>query len=336
MADFKKFVRAAALRILGHNCREEMLSADEIIALGIKRENIDASRTTQNYDLAEQDRRIILCKNGTERRETAREKYSRRYSEIDSEYENKTTTYTRKNRKTGLTETIKKQLSIQQNADSLCGWVVTAPKDLPEAEHETFFKLCYDFIAEKYGRENIIAANVHNDEAQPHIHISFIPIVPDKKNGGNKLCANNLETPKSLSRFHQDLSKILEKNMGHKVNVLNGATVGGNLSITQLKLQEMMNQLVQTAIDKIDADMDIQLQKLILKVNKPLLKLHDAIEKRSFFKGKHKEQFEQVVALSEQAKMAMQSIVDFKDGLQEQSDALNARLDDIFEHAQTT
>lgn len=336
MAEFSKFTMVAATRVLTHNNREETLDVEQQQALGLKRENIDSSRTALNYNLAEQDRKMIINANGAERCETTLEKYSRKMEEIQKEYENKTTTYTRKNRKTGKQETITKKRSIQKNADSLCSWVITAPKDLPSEEQADFFKNSYDFVAKKYGRDNIVSADVHNDEAQPHIHISFIPIVADKKNGGNKLCANNLETPKTLSKFHQNLSKELEAKMGHKVNVLNGATVGGNQSITQLKTQTALKELAEITLQIADKKSEKDLQDVLEKICEPLANLEQAIEKRGFFKGRPKEQFESVVAVAEEAKTALQTIVDCKSSITSKSDEVNKKIDEIFEQVQAT
>jgi len=241
MADFKKFARAAAVKILKHNCRQSILTVEQFSELNDKRENIDTSKTHLNYDLAVVDRTII-GKDGTEQVESPLEKYSRRFSEIEEETNNKFTEYIRRNHKTGQSQIIKKPLRIRADAVSLCGWVVTAPKDLPPDEEAQFFQTAYDFIANKYGRENIISADVHYDEVTPHIHITFLPIVTDKKHGGCKLCADGLETPKTLSKFHQQLSDAMEDTLGHKVGILNGATVGGNLSITQLKLRDALVQ----------------------------------------------------------------------------------------------
>ena len=76
------------------------------------------------------------------------------------------------------------EVKVQNRADVnvMCDWVVTVPKDLPEAEHSEFFKATFDFLMARYGQENIISAYVHLDETTPHIHFAFIPVVEDKKN----------------------------------------------------------------------------------------------------------------------------------------------------------
>ena len=66
----------------------------------------------------------------------------------------------------------------------LCSWVVTVPKDVPEAEYEKFFHATYDFLEKRYGRENVVSAYVHMDEITPHMHFAFVPVVYDKRKSG--------------------------------------------------------------------------------------------------------------------------------------------------------
>lgn len=335
MADFKKFSRAAALKILKHNCRHSILTAEQFVELGEKRENIDSSKTHLNYNLAEIDRKIIN-KDGTEQIETPIQKYSRRFGEIEAETNSKFTAYTRTSRKTGESQIIKKQLKIRTDAVSLCSWVVTAPKDLQQSEESDFFQIAYDFIADKYGRENIISADVHYDEATPHIHVTFMPIVHDKTHGGTKLCANGLETPKSLSKFHQQLSDAMGKSLGHKVGILNGATVGGNLSITQLKLRDALKKLAETESKITNAQAHVGLQELLDRVTPALIALDDALDNRGFFKRNPQKQFKEVVTISHEASFAMHQIKDFSKRLDELSLSTSNHLDEIMNQAMIT
>lgn len=60
-----------------------------------------------------------------------------------------------------------------------CSWVVSLPKELygDAAKEKAFFQGTYDFISERYGKENIINNAVHYDEAGlPHIHVLFSPV----------------------------------------------------------------------------------------------------------------------------------------------------------------
>lgn len=65
----------------------------------------------------------------------------------------------------------------RKDVNVMVSWVVTAPKDLPEAEYKAFFQASYDFLQKRYGKENVVSAYVHMDEVTPHMHFAFVPVV---------------------------------------------------------------------------------------------------------------------------------------------------------------
>ena len=129
---------------------------------------------------------------------------------------------------------------IRKDAVTLCSWVVTAPEDLPQDRQEDFFKGVYNWFAERYGEGNIVTAAVHRDETTPHMHFQFVPIT--EKDGVRRLCAKDMETPKTLKQVHVQLQKHLSEEMGIDVKLLNGATVNGNKTIQELKAQSLEQQ----------------------------------------------------------------------------------------------
>lgn len=60
-------------------------------------------------------------------------------------------------------------------------------------EIQQFFIDSYDFLAKRYGTENIISATVHLDERTPHMHFNFVPVTTD-----GRLSAKDILTRKSL------------------------------------------------------------------------------------------------------------------------------------------
>lgn len=136
----------------------------------------------------------------------------------------------------------------------MAGWVVTAPKDLPADQHRAFFERTHDFLIERYGESNCIQSIVHNDESgQPHLHYCFIPAVPDKKHGGEKICANDVINPKELRNFHSDLQKYLKDN-GINANVHSGITKaqGGNRSVREMKQERRLHLEHERTIERVD------------------------------------------------------------------------------------
>ena len=96
-------------------------------------------------------------------------------------------------------------LPNRKDVNVMATWVVTVPKDLPEQEHKAFFQASYDFLQQRYGRENVVSAYVHMDEVTPHMHFAFVPVKhgfkEDKKtpifrqNIAKSFCQRGIEPP---------------------------------------------------------------------------------------------------------------------------------------------
>lgn len=138
----------------------------------------------------------------------------------------------------------------------MCSWVLTAPLEIAGGEHEReFFQKSYDFMAKRYGEENVVSAYVHQDENTPHMHFAFVPVTRDRKRGDWKVSAKEVVTKTDLKTFHQDLDKNLSLEMGERYpgGILNGATLDGNKSVRQLKAetveraQEQAKEIVSDA-----------------------------------------------------------------------------------------
>src|SRR5699024_12484434 len=56
--------------------------------------------------------------------------------------------------------------------------------DLP-GEQKRFFEESYKLFSERYGKQNIAYATVHNDEQTPHMHLGVVPMRDGKLQGKN-------------------------------------------------------------------------------------------------------------------------------------------------------
>lgn len=143
------------------------------------------------------------------------------------------------------------------NTVLMADWVVTLPKTIPNGREEEFFQNIYNYLTDKYGENNTISAFVHMDETTPHIHFCFIPVAPEHIAKGKlvpeRLCAREVLNRKDLNRFHKDLEEYMEQAMQlSDCGLLNGATVNGNRTMTQLKLeteQKQLNSIIQQKND---------------------------------------------------------------------------------------
>ena len=123
----------------------------------------------------------------------------------------------------------------------MAGWVVTAPQELPVERQEDFFVTVYDFLENRYGKENVVQAAVHDDEGgQPHLHFYFIPVADDPKHDeGFKVCANEVLDRRELRNFHPDLQRYLSEHGLEDAHIMTGVTKrqGGNRTVAELKEQ---------------------------------------------------------------------------------------------------
>lgn len=80
-----------------------------------------------------------------------------------------------------------------------------------------FFEQSYNFFAERYGKENILSAVVHLDEATPHMHLYLMPITPD-----GRLCCKDLFTRQELldlhTGYHQEVGSAYGLERGEGAN----------------------------------------------------------------------------------------------------------------------
>lgn len=161
-------------------------------------ENVDPDRTAQNYNLAVEDQPLKQL-----------DFVHKRLSEV--------------------------RCLKRKDVNVLCDWVITMPKDLAEEYREPFFKAAYAFFANKYGHKNVVSAYVHMDEAQPHMHFAFVPVVKDQKHDGWKLSAKEAITRADLQHIHEQVQGYITQALDVQVNLLNEMTVNGNRSIAELK-----------------------------------------------------------------------------------------------------
>lgn len=136
----------------------------------------------------------------------------------------------------------------------MCDWVITLPKSVKAKDEKLFFQKVYEFMANRYGQENVVSAYVHKDEVTPHMHFAFCPIVYDEKKEKDKFCAKNILTRKELREVHQDIDEYLEEELGYDCQMLNGSTKEGNLSVAELRMLEEKREQMEQELKSIKPD----------------------------------------------------------------------------------
>lgn len=223
--------------------------------------DIDRSRTHLNYDLKDRGGLVAYAY------------YKQRIDQIAAETKQRT------------------GKSIRKDAVTLCSWAVTVPKDLSEDKQQEFFAGAYKWFAQRYGEDNIVTAAVHMDETTPHMHLQFTPII--ERDGVRRLCAKDMETPKTLRTVHQSLQEQLRQELGCEVNLLNGATDNGNQTVMQLKVNSLQEQLTAkeeqlSGVDQRLAEKKQRLKEVNAQGKVAVADLKDVLDKKARASEIHK------------------------------------------------
>lgn len=155
----------------------------------------------------------------------------------------------------------------REDVNVMCSWVITAPKNMPEDEHDLFFREAYGFLNEKYGEgtdKNVVSAYVHMDETTPHMHYAFIPVVHDEKKNIDKVSAKEALgwSEKGLANFHVELDERMTAVFGRDIGVRNEATAEGNRTVEELK-QKTEIKTLQAEIENLGSILDEKRQALM-------------------------------------------------------------------------
>lgn len=184
----------------------------------ISNPDIDLERTKLNFDFVNDDRTL----------------YQRVKSRVDDLKENGS--------------------RVQKNSVVMYSNVITVPKDVADAwgEEKTtkYFRSCYKFFCEEFGRENVVSAKVHFDETAPHMHLHFLPV--NKENG--KLQARVVMDKAKINYIHDKLPEYLQE-LGFYVVRGKGKTVQNIENIHEYKK-------VMDIIDKQKSRLDDMVQEL--------------------------------------------------------------------------
>lgn len=212
--------------------------------------DIDTERTHENYDLCEKDGDMIS-------------RYKERLDEVHC-----------LNRK-----------DVKVMAD----WVVTLPEELKDTSPESqkkFFEETYDFLSERYGKENVLAGVVHNDETTPHMHFAFMPVTYDEKKQREKVSAKEVLNRNELKSFHQDLDNHLKERIPHiyQKGILNDKTIGVDDVATLKEKSKEIEQLNEN-MDKKKHNLKNEIKKMNSLEGK-LKNVYDTRKKLDEFENK--------------------------------------------------
>lgn len=191
MAHIAKYKAASCGHMLAHYRRD---------ASSLGRENIDPTRTKDNYTLGLDDRDgKVRALNGIEPN----------WATVEGRIE-------------GVNEAAKAagKRAVRKDAVVMADVVVTLPENVRKGDEGKFFGYTYWFLIQKLGKENMMGGFVHRDEVRKdgspvrdHMHVPFTPILDGRFNY-KKMC------PRSFYQtMHGELGDYLEKRLGYRPEV---------------------------------------------------------------------------------------------------------------------
>ncbi|WP_349535733.1 MobV family relaxase, partial [Leuconostoc mesenteroides] len=169
----------------------------------------------------------------------------------------------------------------RDDVKALATWIVTLPEALSEAPYEqqsAFFEATKQFLDNRYGQENAVAAVVHYDETTPHLHYAFIPVVFDAKKERYKVSAKEVLTRHDLQTFHDDLDQDLKQVLPfYEKGILNHKTLPFE-NVAEIK--KYNDQFKALKDELVNVEENISAKKALLKVTNQALTEVDLAEKQ--------------------------------------------------------
>ena len=169
----------------------------------------------------------------------------------------------------------------RDDVKALATWIVTLPEELTEAPYEqqsAFFEATTNFLNDRYGQENAVAAVVHYDETTPHLHYAFVPVVFDDKKSRYKVSAKEVLTRQDLQTFHEDLDQHLKKVLPfYEQGILNNKTLPFENVAEIKKYNDQFNALKN---ELADVEENIRAKQTLLTITNQALTEVDLAEKQ--------------------------------------------------------
>lgn len=191
MAHIAKYKATSVGHMLAHYRRD---------ASSLGRENIDPTRTKDNYTLGLDDR---------DGKVGAMDGIEPNWATVEGRIE-------------GVNKAAKAagKRAVRKDAVVMADVVVTLPENVRKGDEYKFFGYTYWFLIQKLGKENMMGGFVHRDEVRKdgspvrdHMHVPFTPILDGRFNY-KKMC------PRSFYQtMHGELGDYLEKRMGYRPEV---------------------------------------------------------------------------------------------------------------------
>lgn len=105
-----------------------------------------------------------------------------------------------------ISSNVKSDKKIRKDAVLVTEFLVTSDTSffntLSPDEQKRYFETTKDFLAKRYGEQNLIYATVHNDEQTPHMHVGLVPVTKDGRLSAKDVVGNRMQLVKLQDDFN--------------------------------------------------------------------------------------------------------------------------------------
>lgn len=107
-----------------------------------------------------------------------------------------------------------------------------------------YFRRCVEWTGEQFGSVNILSADIHHDEAAPHLHVLVLPLV------AGRMCGSSLITRPKLAKLRTDFAKDVAKGFGLKAppGRMTGAMRGQAVRLVLERLESGQDAILKSTL----------------------------------------------------------------------------------------
>lgn len=149
--------------------------------------------------------------------------------------------------------------------------LITSDRDffenLNEIDQRRFFDESYKLFSERYGKQNIAYATVHNDEKTPHMHLGVVPMREGKLQGKNVFNRQELlwlqdKFPKHMQELGFELKRGEKGSDREHIETAKFKKQTLEKEITSLEKDlSLKRNEVNAYVEKIDVDIEVKAKK---------------------------------------------------------------------------
>ncbi|MDE5994153.1 MAG: plasmid recombination protein [Oscillospiraceae bacterium] len=173
------------------------------------------------------------------------------------------------------------RLTGEKQSNVMCEFVITSDKEffnrLGVERTKQFFADAYNFVTAKVGENFVVSAVVHMDEATPHMHVTYIPVINGKDRGNpckRINCSEFWKGRDSYSRLQDEYYDFITARGYDLERGVKGSTAE-HLSVAEFKLKKIEEQLAEITAQISEVESVDEIRSANLPLNKVAINKSD-------------------------------------------------------------